>query len=165
MSQIIRISFLLVLAYLISGCDDPVTYWRNRLEAKSGLDTAMRQVPENSEFAIITTATFEFQRQFENSGPTIYLARGYVILGSSLSSQEALNKYFVMVQAIGWIPRSDQYETSKVLKRGQNELMEIYGDRGRLGADLEGVVDYQKLKQMNRTLIFVLIDYVIPNAE
>ncbi len=145
---------------LIVACDDPISQFVKKSQTKSGLDAAMAQLPGAPLFEVVKSVTFEYVESEPGFGPDYYLARGYVIFGSSLPEQDALNTYFQKVQALGWVPRREQYTNSKVLRRASNELMEIY--IGNPGVDINDTVDYALVRVRYKGVIFVRVDYMVP---
>jgi hypothetical protein len=151
---------LVALMGLLVSCDDPVTQIIRKHQTKSGLDAALAQLPRSKEFEVIKSVTFEYVDSDLGFSPDHYLARGYTVLGSSFPEQEAVNAYFQMVQVNGWIPRSDQYEDSKVLRRGSNELMEITFDLP--GDAIMNVSEYTKAQGRYSSVIFIRVDISAP---
>ncbi len=161
MKHLLQVLCILLLSYLLTSCDDPITQVRQQQEAKVGLGTALAELPQSPEFATVKVVSLERVDNGANFGSTCYLERGYVILGSSLSEEETISLYFQKVQSIGWIPIGEQYPRSKTLYRKPNESMEIYV--GEPGVDIEDAVNYAGLRKTYKSIAFVSVDYMVPS--
>lgn len=116
---------LLTLPFVLLACTDPVSFAQNKLAARAGLDSALAELPKPGEFEMIKVIRSEFDRTVSQTGETCYLARGYVIYGSTLQDEQSLDALYRQVQILGWVPRKEQDKVSRVLGRGPAELMEI----------------------------------------
>lgn len=158
--QFIALSML--VSQLVS-CDDPLTHLQRQREARAGLDAALAALPKTPEFDTVKVVYSEFYDDEHGNGPVCYYARGYVILGSNLADSEALANYATRLQVLGWSAEGIQYQTQKVLIQGKNARILIYS--GDPGVDIRDAMDYTKLRNTYRGVIFVMLTYMIPQRD
>jgi hypothetical protein len=145
-----------MLLALAVSCAQP-----QRREARAGLDAAVAQLPEPAGFDVIKVVYREF-RSTEYERKCFY-ATAYVIIGSSLPELEALDVYAEDLQPLGWAPRDEQYNTTRVLRRGTYERIVI--ELGEPGVDIRDAVDYVQLRATSPTVIFVRLDFMLPSRD
>ena len=149
----------LLLLTLVT-CAQQISHLLKQQEARAGLDTLITQLPELADFDAVKIVRFEFSDTAY--GKTCYYARSYVILGSSLSEAEALTIYARRLQTLGWVPRDEPYDTS-VLYGGLSALAIVTS--GEPGADIKDALDYNQLRRIYRSVIFVRLDYMLPSRK
>lgn len=136
-----RYHILLVNVFLgllfLGACSDPVGYVRDKYAAEAGLSQALSELSAPAEFEIVATVRIQGER-FQPSGRACFLSRGYAVLGSTLPKGEALDTYYLQVQDLDWRAEERPSASSRLLHRGNNELMEIHTREP--GVDIEGVL-------------------------
>lgn len=156
MKQLGVIFAIAILLFITSSC-----HLQQRREARAGLDAAVAQLPKLEGFDTVKVVYQEFC--FTDSGCTSCYARAYLIIGSSLPVEKALDVYVEALQLQGWSPRELQFDTERSLMRGMHELIIIWS--GEPGADLDQVVDYARLRTVYKSLIFVSLDFRVPGWD
>lgn len=150
-----------VLSCVLVACGQP-TGWIMQERARAGLDAALAELPQSSEFQIYRVV-YSKVLDIEGRGSECYYGRGYAVIGSSLLEREAIISYFQMVQSSGWISEGEQYNVSKLLKRGLNERMELYvGDPD---VDIKDAVKSVQLRNGHQSLVYVRVDYMLPSRD
>jgi hypothetical protein len=130
-------------------------------KARAGLDASVAQLPKLREFDTIKVIYYESSL----SGPrtTCYYATAYTIIGTSLPELKALDVYVEELKSLGWRPREKQYDTTRILMRGTYELVVVRS--GEPGVDVKDAVDYAQLRAVYPTIIFVRLDFMLPNRD
>jgi len=105
----------------------------------------------------------EFHSDENEDGPICYYARAFVIVGTLLPETQALDTYTEKTQSLGWTPEGRQYEISRILIRGVNDRIVI--GSGEPGVDIKDALDYDKLRETYRSIIFVRLDYMLPSRD
>lgn len=151
----------LVLVGLLISCAQQRSEEAMVQQARVSLDTALTQMPSIREFVTIDTMAFQYSRT--EGDQTCYYARGYIMLGSSLQTEQALDLYVENLRLSGWELSPRQYDISRLLWRGSNERIEVWF--GEPGVDIENHIDYEQAQQDHISVIFVRLDYVLPTVE
>jgi len=160
MGQPLLKSATLALICLLMACAQQRSDEAMVEQARIGLDTALSQMPNLPEFVTVDTIAFQFSRTEHEQ--TCYYARGYLVLGASLQAAQALDLYVESLRLSGWDLDTRQYETSRLLSRGNNEWMEVRF--GEPGVDIEAQIDYEQIQRTYNSVIFVRLDYVLPSV-
>ncbi|MGB8646732.1 MAG: hypothetical protein WCF84_15940 [Anaerolineae bacterium] len=164
MNRLYSIFSVALCLLLLQSCSwlgpDP----QKQKEARLGLDQAVAQLPQVKELAIVKVVYYDvFDNEHgTNSNDTCYYARAYFVIGTQLSVTEALDTYARQLELLGWVPRNDQYPTSRVLYHGPNELLVI--ESGAPGAELENAVDYNELRKIYRNIVFLNLTYALQSC-
>jgi hypothetical protein len=150
-----------LLLSLITACTNPINSSLDYQKARSGLENLMRQLPQSEKFNVIKT----IKQEFSHTGgeKTCYYARAHLIIGTSMPETESLDIYEQSLKTLNWVPREQQYKTSRVLYYGNNDRMVVTS--GEPGVDVKDLVDYEQLRKTYKSIIFVSIDYMLPNRE
>jgi len=130
-------------------------------EARAGVEASVAQLPVLSEFDTVKVVYQTFC--YSAYGLTCYYGRAYIIMGSSLPEDEALDMYAGALMLSGWMPSGIQYDTARELERGEHELVVIRS--GQPSVDIAGAVDYLQLRSAYESVIFVELDFMLPNRE
>lgn len=149
----------IALLVLMLSCTSP---WREQQllrEAEMGLNAAIAQLPKPSAFdvaAVISeTAVVE----------DYYVARASVVLGTSLSEEEALSLYVDELQALGWrLQERKQYEDTKFLDH-PDKHEQIVVEYGLIGWLIETREEYIQAKKSYPSIIIVGVDYILTSRE
>ncbi len=164
MKRLQRIATLTALVIMLGSCGFPLAYLQNQQKAEEGVGQIVNQLPRSPDFELIKIVQIKMDPVYDTEiGEPCYYGRAYAIFGSSLSEAEALEAYSGKLEASGWQPEGKQHETGRKLVRGSNELAEVY--YGNPGVDIERALDYTKVRQTYRSLLFVLVDYMVPHRQ
>lgn len=161
MKRLFIVLVIVVLVGLVAVGTQQSERFQNQREAREGLDASITQLPTLEGFTTIKVVPLEFSHTAYEK--TCYYARGYVIVGSSFSETKALEIYTDAIHSLGWTSEGMQSETSKVLMHAANERMEIYS--GKPGVDIEGAMNYEQIRQVHQSVIFVRLDYMVPSRS
>lgn len=154
------LGIVVLLCLLVFGVQLTNHYMKQR-EARIGLDALVTQLPELRDFEKVKVV----YREFSNTeyGVTCYYARAFIITGTRLSESESLDVYTAKLESLGWMPREKQYETSRVLYYEMNDRIVVRS--GEPGVDIKDALDYAQLRKDYQSVIFIRIDYMVPNRE
>lgn len=154
-----RLSGLLSIAVLL--CLLVSCTAEEQRKARAGLDASVAQLPELGDFDTIEVIYYETSL----SGPrtTCYYATAYLIIGTSLPEEKALDVYVEELKSLSWTPREKQYDTTRILMHGTYELVVIRS--GEPGVDVKDAVDYAQLRAKYPTIIFVRLDFMLPSRD
>jgi hypothetical protein len=130
-------------------------------EARKGLDGSVAQLPSVSDFDVVTILSGE--SSITGSPKTCYYAQAYVVLGTSLSEEKALDVYVDELQSLGWTTERSDLENLRVLGRGMHEQIAV--SYGGPGWTIETNEDYIRAKDIYPTIIFVTVDFMLPNRD
>lgn len=131
-------------------------------EARQGLDRVVAdELPTLEGFEITKVASFESSNTVYDE--TCYYASDYLILGGSLTEEDALNRYAAKLESSGWTPRRRQYPTSKVFMYGDYVQLNIR--TGDIDPGLDNYVDYEKMREIYPSIIFIRITFMLPKRE
>lgn len=149
------------LLSLITACSNPINSSLNYQRARSGLEKLMTQLPQPEGFNVIKV----IQQEFSDTagGTTCNYARAHLVIGTSMLETEALDIYEQNLKTLNWISREQQYKTSRALYYGNNGRIVVRS--GEPGVDVKDAVDYEQLRKTYQSVIFVRIDYMVPNRE
>jgi hypothetical protein len=125
------------------------------------LDAAVAQLPQLAGFDTIKVVYREF-RSTEYERKCFY-ARAYVIIGSSLPEVEALDVYAEQLQLLGWKLEGRQYNTERGMMRGLHEYIGVRS--GEPDVDIKDAADYFQLRATYPSIIFVMLDFILPNRD
>ena len=163
MKHLLWLTAIAVLLCVLVLLVQQVGHLQRQREARAGLDVVIAELPKPAGFDMIKIVYQEFYDDEHGSGPVCYYARAYIITGSSMSESDALATYAQSLQLQGWALEGEQYKTERGLIRGANER--VVAHSGDPGVDIEDALDYAKLKEVYRSLIFVRVDYMIPSRD
>ncbi len=155
---LVGIIFLLCLSIF---CVQQISYFKKQQEAKLGRETLVGQLPKLKNFDVIETVYQDFPDKI--TGRTCYYARTHLVIGTSMPESKALDAYEQNLKILNWISGGQQYETSRVLHYGDNDRVVVRS--GEPGIDVKNVVDYDQLRETYQSIIFVRVDYMVPNRE
>ena len=151
---------LISIAFLIGSCGLLDKQDHALEEAKVDLELAIDQLPKLEGFETIKINQEAFSHT--EYGLTCYYARASIAIGSSLPASDALEQYVEALQSQGWTPIGKQYQQTKTLVLGSNSLIEVY--LGEPGIELKDDIDLEKLKQSYQGILFMRLDYMLPNS-
>ena len=154
-----KFSHLLIIsiAFLIGSCG---LLDKSLEEATVSLELAIDRLPKLEGFETIKINQEAFSHT--EYGLTCYYARANIALGSSLPASDALEQYVEALQSQGWTPIGKQYQQTKTLVLGSNSLIEVY--LGEPGIELKDDIDLEKLNQIYQSILFISLDYMLPNS-
>ncbi len=151
----------LVLAISILLCSMSSCTQEKLQEAKDGLNMSVAQLPNLSDFDVVTIMSGESSATA--SGETCYYAQAYVVLGTSLPEEKALEVYVDALESLGWIIERSDLERTRVLSRGMYERITV--SHGSPGWAVESNEDYKQAKNIYPTVILVVVDFMLPGRE
>ena len=151
---------LISIAVLIGSCGLLDKQDNALEEVKVDLELAIDQVPKLEGFETIKINQEAFSHT--EYGLTCYYARASIAIGSSLPASDALEQYVEALQSQGWTPIGKQYQQTKTLVLGSNSLIEVY--LGEPGIELKDDIDLKKLEQSYQGILFMRLDYMLPNS-
>jgi hypothetical protein len=151
MKRLLGIVNTVILLCLFTSCTHP-----KQQEARKGLEASLERLPQSSSFETIQLS------QVENSMGSCHYAVADIMLGTSLSAEDALDVYFDELQALEWIPDERQHEHEKILTHGAQERIHI--------SDFPGWYDevdesYIQAKKDYPTVIFVILTFYVPQRD
>jgi hypothetical protein len=145
----------------MTACTNPINSLLTYQKARSGLENLITQLPQSEEFNVIETIRQDFSFTVEEK--TCYYARANLIIGTSMPETEALDIYEQSLKTLNWVPRGQQYKTSRILYYGNNDKLVVTS--GEPGVEVKHAVNYEQLRKTYKGIIFVSIDYMLPNRE
>jgi hypothetical protein len=131
-------------------------------KARNGLDLVVaNDLPDREEFEVVEIVSFDFSDTDFSVG--CYYARDNLIISTSFPESEAIDVYSESLQALGW-RLTEQLSRTMILDHYEENTYAVvtYGEPGPF---LRNSVDYTELTKAFPEVIFVRIDYMVPNRE
>lgn len=144
---------------ILVSCDNLFPYVAMR-EARTGLNSLVGQLPDLAGFE--TTKVEYFDLADSAHGKTCYYARAFVIIGSSLPMEDALDTYVEKIQSLGWAFDGRQYTTARTLVRGKHDLLVV--ESGKVGSVLNAE-EFTILHNRYRSIILIRLEYILPQRD
>jgi hypothetical protein len=151
--------FLPVLLLCVTSSCTPS---QQRLQqARSGLDTAIAQLPSSAEFTVVAIIPEEFSST--DYGKTCYYAQANIAVGTALPGTDALATYVNELTLQGWVVERDNLDRSRVLVRGEHERIAVSLDGP--GWIIERDEDYQHARDTFPIFLYISVTYILPSRE
>lgn len=137
--------------------------WPILYRTQAGLERDLRELPQPEGFYLVAVIT---GREGER-GPTkedgCYYAGVYVVFGTTLPAQEAMERYVSVLEAQGW-RLGDAEGREWVLVRSEQEEMTIRAGGG-AGPIIEMEPTYQQAQGRFPTFIYITLRYILPRVK
>jgi hypothetical protein len=164
--DIFRFASLLLFIFglvLVTGCN-LVSARSQRNEARRSLDELVNHdLPQIEGLETIEIVSFTSSRTEHSQ--TCHYATDYLIIGASMPEEAALERYVAGAESMGWIEeRRRQYDTTKLLIQGDHARL-VVNIGGRPGADIEDAIDYEQAREVYQSLLFVSVDFMLPQRD
>ena len=164
MKQFLKFIFapILVLCFLLLASCGILDKKAQQRKTREGLESiSSQELPELDGFDLVKVVSLDLSSS--DYGKTCSYARDYLIIGTSLPESDALERYVEALLRLGWTREGDQYPTSNNLIHGKNARIVVrYGDPG---ADVRDAADYDQLRDNYQSVIFVRVDYILPERD
>lgn len=128
---------------------------------KHELDTAVADIPVLAQFDHIRTFTNQWSHTIDAG--TCFYARTWIVLGTQLPAQEALDIYTQSFASSGWELRPLQYDTTKHMTKGDRASAVLTVDPP--GFFLEQEIDYEHITKRYETILVISVTFVLPQRD
>jgi hypothetical protein len=126
-----------------------------------GRDAAIAQLPDLAAFDLILIVREAYT--YTAYGDTCAYGDGWIVMGTHLTAQDALNAYAEALQRSGWVLERDSYSTSRLLIRGSSEMISL--DTGEPPWAVQNHEDYLQAREQYPVILFLGLTFYSPQRE
>jgi hypothetical protein len=146
---------------LVTGCS-VISARAQRNEARRSLNQLVSDdLPQIEGLEILEIVSSTWSRT--EYSQTCHYARDYLIIGAFMPVEEALERYFIEAELMGWIPRDIQYDSSRVLRLEEHARLVV--ETSGPGVDIRDAIDYEQARDVYQSLLFVRVDFMLPQRD
>ena len=147
---------ILIFGCLLPGCSSP-----RQQAVRAEAQKVAEHLPQVEGFDVVTKLDTAFAS--DETGRSCYVGRAWVVFGTHMPVQQALNRYAGVLQAGGFQLETDQLDLSRGMTRGLHERI-VIGAFGPVET-FRNNPEYAAAEQKYQTVITVRIDYIVPSRD